>query len=171
MVLFIVGYSISTRSVQFNLIPLPLNTSKFWVLFMEKVTITVEALVNAPIQEVWDAWTNSSRITRWNFANDEWECPSASNDLREGGTFTSRMAAKDGSAGFDFGGTYTKVDLYKCIEYDLEDNRHVCVEFIPIEDTVKIVETFEPEKENSEKIQRSGWQAILNNFKKYVENK
>ncbi len=135
-------------------------------------SITVETTVNKDLQTVWDKWTGPKHITKWNFASDDWESPSATNDLRVGGNFTARMAAKDGSAGFDFGGTYTEVTSLKSIAYTMgrEDGRKVSVIFTEEPDGVHISETFDLENENPEEMQRSGWQAILNNFKKYVEN-
>ncbi len=134
-----------------------------------KTPITVKVSINAPIEKVWDCWTAPEHITRWAFASDDWEAPRAENDVREGGTFKTVMAAKDGSASFDFNGTYTAVKEHERIAYDIEDGRHVVVEFTPHEGHVEIVETFDPEQENTETQQRIGWQAILDNFKKYVE--
>jgi uncharacterized protein YndB with AHSA1/START domain len=118
---------------------------------------------------------NPAHITGWNFASDDWECPQASSNLEEGGTFSYTMAAKDGSASFDFTGTYTNVVLNELIEYDMdkapneEIPRHVKIEFIETSSGVKIIETFDTENENPIEMQRGGWQAILENFKKYVE--
>jgi uncharacterized protein YndB with AHSA1/START domain len=108
-------------------------------------------------------------ITKWCQASDDWHAPSAANDLRVGGIFTTRMEARDGSAGFDFGGTYTNVELHSKIEYVMEDGRKVSIEFTPLDGGVRVVEMFDPENQNSEDMQRAGWQAILNNFKHYVE--
>lgn len=142
--------------------------------------ITVQTIVNAPMAKVWDCWTNPEHIVRWAFASDDWEAPSAENDVRVGGTFTTVMAAKDKSASFDFTGTYTAVEDHRLIEYDVTDptspdgsegtRRHVKVEFADTPEGVRVVETFDPEQENTEKLQRNGWQAILDNFRKYVEN-
>lgn len=121
------------------------------------------------MSQVWDAWNNPSHITHWAFADDTWEAPSAENDLRIGGKFKTVMAAKDGSASFDFAGTYTNVIEHQLIEYDMTDGRHVKIEFSETPEGVKVVETFDPENENPEDMQRDGWQSILNNFKKYVE--
>ena len=132
--------------------------------------ITVQTTVNAPIAKVWEYWNGPEHIPGWAFASDDWEAPSATNDLRPGGTFTTVMAAKDGSAKFDFGGTYTAVTENKLIEYNMdEDNRHVKVEFTETPDGVRVTETFDPEHENPAEMQRAGWQAILDNFKKYTE--
>src|SRR5688572_20385818 len=133
--------------------------------------ITVEAVVNAPIERVWDAWTKPEHIVQWAFASDDWEAPMAENDVRVGGTFKTVMAAKDKSSSFDFAGTYTAVKEHALIEYDMADGRHVKVEFNQVPEGVKMTETFDPENENPAEVQRSGWQAILNNFKKYTESK
>ena len=144
---------------------------------MNKQPITVEAVIKAPIEKVWDFWNKPEHIVKWAFASDDWEAPEAENDLRTGGKFKTVMAAKDKSTSFDFGGTYTNVKDHELIEYDMtkdaseEAGRHVKVEFEQIPEGVKVRETFDPENQNSEEMQRSGWQAILNNFKKYVENK
>lgn len=132
-------------------------------------TITVQSIVKAPIERIWDFWTKPEHIVKWAFASDDWEAPHAENDVRIGGKFRTVMAAKDKSAGFDFTGAYTNVRQLKLIEYDIDDGRHVKVEFAEIPEGVKVTETFEPEKVNPEDMQRSGWQAILNNFKKYSE--
>jgi len=131
--------------------------------------ITIETTVNAPIDKVWDCWTLPEHITEWSFATDDWEAPSAENDLRVGGKFKTTMAAKDKSASFDFVGTYSSVEKNSKIEYDLEDGRHVVIMFTDTPEGIKVTETFDPESENSEQAQRSGWQGFLNNFKKYVE--
>lgn len=131
--------------------------------------ITVKTLVNAPVAKVWEYWNAPEHITRWAFASDDWEAPSAENDLKTGGTFKTVMAAKDGSASFDFTGTYTVVQEQARIEYTIDDGRHVIVEFMPRDGGTEIIETFDPEQENTEEVQRGGWQAILDNFKKYVE--
>ena len=131
--------------------------------------ITVETTVHAPVDKAWHCWTAPECITQWNAASDDWHSPSASNDLREGGTFTARMEAKDGSAGFDFGGTYTKVVEHEQIDYTMDDGRTVSVAFDGHGDHTHVVETFDAETENSEELQRQGWQSILENFKKHVE--
>ena len=131
--------------------------------------ITIEATVNAPIEKVWNYWTSPEHITQWNAASDDWHTPKATNDLTVGGRFTSRMEAKDGSFGFDFGGTYTEVSTHKKIAYTLDADRTVSITFTPTATGVKVVESFEAETQNSEELQRAGWQAILDNFKKYTE--
>jgi uncharacterized protein YndB with AHSA1/START domain len=136
---------------------------------MATTPITVETTINASIQKVWDYWNNPEHITHWAFASDDWEARNPENDLSVGGKFKTTMGSKDGKESFDFGGTYTAVEEHKLIEYDMDDNRHVKVEFTESAEGIKIVESFDPESENSEEMQRSGWQAILDNFKKYVE--
>jgi uncharacterized protein YndB with AHSA1/START domain len=132
-------------------------------------TITVQTTVKAPIEKVWECWNKPEHITGWAFASDDWEAPEAENNLRVGGKFKTVMAAKDKSSSFDFTGTYTAVKEHELIEYDLDDGRHVKVEFIDAPEGVGIVESFEPEHEYPEEMQRSGWQAILDSFKKSVE--
>lgn len=131
--------------------------------------ITVENTIQAPVEKVWKYWTQPEHIMNWSFASDDWHTPAAENDLREGGKFSSTMAAKDGSMSFDFGGVYTKVDEHKVIEYTLGDGRTVAITFSSEGDATKVVETFDAETQNSVEMQQAGWQAILNNFKKYTE--
>lgn len=131
--------------------------------------ITVETTVNAPAEKVWKYWSEPEHITKWNAASEDWHTPTATNDLREGGTFTSRMEAKDGSMGFDFGGTYTKVIEHKQIDYTMSDGRKVSITFDEVDGHTHITESFDAESENPVEMQRAGWQAILNNFKKYAE--
>ncbi|HET8709691.1 MAG TPA: SRPBCC domain-containing protein [Candidatus Saccharimonadales bacterium] len=131
--------------------------------------LTVEATVNAPIEAVWRCWTSPEHITGWAFASDDWEASEAENDLRAGGSFKTRMQAKDGSNGFDMTGTYSVVKQPELIEYVMDDGRHVRIEFESVVDGTRVTEQFEPENENSESFQVKGWQAILDNFKKYTE--
>jgi uncharacterized protein YndB with AHSA1/START domain len=135
-----------------------------------KNAITVQTTVNAPVAKVWEYWNKPEHITGWAFASDDWEAPAAENDVRVGGKFKTVMAAKDKSSSFDFTGIYTAVKEHELIEYTMDDGRRVKVEFTQLPEGVKITETFDPEKENPEDVQRSGWQAILDNFKKYVES-
>lgn len=135
------------------------------------VTITVQTTVKAPLDAVWDYWTNPQHIPGWAFASDSWEASSAENHVWVGGAFKTVMAAKDKSNSFDFEGTYTEVEKYKLLEYDLEDWRHVKIVFAETPEGVQITETFEPEDQNPADMQQAGWQAILNNFKKYAETK
>lgn len=131
--------------------------------------ITIEAVINAPIAKVWEYWNAPEHITQWAFASDTWEAPAAQNDLRVGGNFVTTMAAKDKSARFDFGGTYTVVEHHQRIEYVMGDGRQVKITFTEVADGVKVVQSFDPERQNSREMQRDGWQAILNNFKKHAE--
>lgn len=134
-----------------------------------KSTITVQATVNAPVKKVWNYWTEPEHIMRWNNASDDWHCPRAESDLRPGGKFMSRMEAKDGSMGFDFRGIYDEVKEHELITYTMEDGRKVSVEFSGNEEGTMIRETFEPERMNSREMQKAGWQAILDHFKKHTE--
>ncbi|HEU4497319.1 MAG TPA: SRPBCC family protein [Flavobacterium sp.] len=131
--------------------------------------ITVQIIVNAPIDKVWNSFTAPEHIVNWSFASDDWHTPEAENDLRTGGKFRSKMAAKDGSMSFDFEGEYVKVEEFKKIEYVIADGRHVAVSFEDLGEKVKVAETFDPENMNSPELQQEGWQAILDNFKKYTE--
>ena len=131
--------------------------------------ITVEAEIAGPLKEVWDAWVTADHITKWNFAIDEWCCPRAEIDLKDGGRFKYRMEAKDGSAGFDFEGVFTKVAPQQSLHFELGDDRLVTIEFMQTANGTRVAETFEAEDENSAEQQKQGWQSILNNFKKYVE--
>jgi uncharacterized protein YndB with AHSA1/START domain len=130
--------------------------------------IIVETLARAPITKVWSAYTTPEDIRQWNTASADWHTTAASVDLRVGGTFTSRMEAKDGSFGFDFAGTYTKLIPQQLIEYSFGDRIGV-VEFIPAEQGVTVRVTFDAESTHSVDQQRDGWQAILNNFAKHVQ--
>jgi uncharacterized protein YndB with AHSA1/START domain len=132
--------------------------------------ISVETLVKARLDAVWDAWNNPADIKQWNCASDDWHTTQASVDLREGGSFSARMEAKDGSAGFDFTGTYTRVVPRKLIEYRMTDGREVKVEFAERPGAVLVRETFDAESENAPEVQRQGWQAILENFAKHVQD-
>lgn len=131
--------------------------------------ISIEIAVNAPVEKVWELWTKPEHMTKWNAASDDWHTPRAENDLRIGGKFSSRMEAKDGSMGFDFGGTYDEVKEHELIAYTLGDGREVRITFVPLGDATLVKEDFEAESENSREMQEGGWQSILNNFKKYVE--
>ena len=134
-----------------------------------KTNITVEATVNAPVEKVWKLWSGPEHITKWANASDDWHTTRAENDLREGGKFLSRMEAKDGSFGFDFGGVYDAVKTNQLIEYTMGDGRKVTIQFTGKGNETKVVETFEAESTNPVEMQRGGWQAILDNFKKYTE--
>ena len=131
--------------------------------------ITVENTINASMEKVWDFWTQPEHITKWYFASNDWHAPAAENDLRVGGKFKTKMAAKDGSFGFDFEGEYTFVKEHEIIEYKLADGRKVKTTFLTSENVVTVSESFDPETENPIEIQKGGWQAILDNFKKHTE--
>ncbi len=132
--------------------------------------ISIQVTVHAPIARVWEVWNSPEHIIQWCTATPEWHTPQSTNDLRVGGSFTSRMEARDGSMGFDFGGVYDVVDEHKRIAYTIGDGRRVDVRFESDGDTVTINEDFEAESQNPEEMQRAGWQAILDNFKKYTES-
>lgn len=132
--------------------------------------ITVEATVNAPVAKAWDTYTNPEHITKWNFASDDWQCPWAKNDMRVGGTYSARMEAKDGSFGFEFGATYTEINEGKNFTYVMGDGRKCTVSFTPQGNATHVAVTFDAENQNPVEMQKGGWQAILNNYKKYTEN-
>ncbi len=134
-----------------------------------KKVVTVETMVNAPIEKVWQYWTQPEHIMQWNNANDDWHTPRAENDVRPGGKFNIRMEAKDGSFGFDFAGVYDQVEEKKRIEYTMGDGRKVVVSFSEVEGGTHVIESFDAESENPVEMQRAGWQAILDNFKRHVE--
>ena len=134
-----------------------------------KTRITIETTVNAPVEKVWKVWSTPEDITKWATASPDWHTPFSENDLRPGGKFSSRMEAKDGSFGFDFGGIYDEVTPNEFISYTLGDGRTVVIKFTTSGKETKIVQTFEAEATNPVEMQRGGWQAILDNFKKYVE--
>jgi len=131
--------------------------------------ITIEATVYVPVEKAWEVYTDPKHVTQWNHASDDWHSPSAENDLRPGGKFSYRMEAKDGSFGFDFGGTYDEVKPYELIAYTIGDGRKVQNVFTKEGDATKLTVTFEAEGTNPVEMQRGGWQAILNNYKKYAE--
>ena len=137
----------------------------------KKNVITVQTTVQAPVEKVWKLWTTPEHITKWNNASDDWHTPRASNDLRVGGKFLARMEARDGSMGFDFEGTYKSVKPNELLEYDIADGRKVQVAFKANGTNTTVVENFEAETSNPVELQRGGWQAILDNFKKYAETK
>lgn len=137
---------------------------------MSLTTIAVKVNIDASVDTVWTCWNSTEDIKSWNHANHEWHTPIAMNDLRPGGSFNYRMESRDGRTGFDFSGVYTEVIKHKLISYTLEDGRKVIIEFRPQKDRTTIIETFEADRTNSLEMQRQGWQAILNNFKKYAEN-
>jgi uncharacterized protein YndB with AHSA1/START domain len=138
---------------------------------MEKKKIHIESLINAPLDLVWDTYNNPEDIKQWNHASDDWHCPSSQNDLRVGGKFNNKMAAKDGSFEFDFEGTYTEVTPKNSISYVLGDNRTTDMKFQDENGKTKVLIDFDAEATNPEEMQREGWQSILDNFKKHVESK
>ena len=130
--------------------------------------ITVETVVDADLRDVWNTWNNPDDIVQWNSPSNDWHTTRSAVDLREGGKFSARMEAKDGSAGFEFEGVYTRVVPNKIIDFRMSDGREVNVEFDDREDGVVVRETFDAETENSAEMQRAGWQAILDNFGRHV---
>ncbi|MDX6188996.1 SRPBCC family protein [Flavobacterium sp. Fl-318] len=132
--------------------------------------ITVKNTIDAPISKVWEFWTLPEHITKWNTPSPDWHTPYAENDVKEGGKFKSTMAAKDGSMSFDFEGEYTLVKQNEAINYVIADGRKVEISFKQTPNGVEVVESFDPETENSEEMQRGGWQAIMDSFKSYVES-
>jgi uncharacterized protein YndB with AHSA1/START domain len=132
--------------------------------------ITISALLNAPVEKIWDSWTKPEHITKWNFANDTWQCPTATNDLKVGGKYTARMEAKDGSFGFDFEAIYDAVIEKQELTYTMTDGRKATTIFVDNGSETSITTTFDAESENPVEMQQQGWQAILDNFKKYVES-
>ena len=134
-----------------------------------KKVLTVQTTVNTPVAQVWELWTKPEHITQWAHASDDWHTTRAENDVRVGGNFNSRMEAKDGNFGFDFGGTYDEVRNHEYMAYTLGDGRKVDITFTPNGNETKVVENFEAETTNPIEMQQGGWQAIMDNFKKYAE--
>ncbi|MDN5204632.1 SRPBCC family protein [Fulvivirgaceae bacterium BMA10] len=133
-------------------------------------TVTIESTVNQGIQKVWVFWTTPEHITNWNFATPDWHCPSAEHDLKVGGKLKYHMAARDGSMAFDYAGTFTNIQSEALLEYTLDDGRKVSIKFNEKDGATQVLESFEAENQNPLERQRQGWQAILDNFKKYVES-
>jgi uncharacterized protein YndB with AHSA1/START domain len=138
---------------------------------IKKSIITVKTKLNAPIETVWKSWTTPGDIIKWNIASDDWCTPKAENDLKPGGKFNYRMEAKDGSMGFDFEGVYDLVKIKELIEFTIADGRKVKISFSEQGPVTKVVESFEAESQNPHEMQKGGWQAILDNFRKYAESK
>ena len=136
---------------------------------MTEQKITVKASILADSKKVWDYYTLPEHITKWNFATDTWHCPSASNDLRKGGKYVARMEAKDGSFAFDFEAIYDEITDNK-IAYTMTDGRKATIDFIANNNATDVIITFDAEQQNPAEMQKEGWQAILNNFKKYTES-
>lgn len=132
--------------------------------------ITIETIISAPVEQVWAMWTEPQHIENWNFAGDDWHCPKSIVDLRDGGRFSSTMAARDGSFQFDFCGEYIQVMNLESISVVLDDGRKWNTQFESSPSGTKVVESFEPENQNPEEMQRMGWQMILDRFKGYVES-
>ncbi|MDF2836884.1 MAG: polyketide cyclase [Paenibacillus sp.] len=135
----------------------------------KQAKVTVETVIQAPVAKVWSYWTEPDHITKWNQPSEEWHAPRAENDLRAGGAFVTRMEAKDGSMGFDFGGVYDEVKLHETIAYTLGDGRQVEITFVEQGEATKVIEAFDPESENPVEFQKAGWQAIMDSFKRYTE--
>lgn len=133
--------------------------------------VKISTTVQTPVDKLWEYWTEPRHITKWNYASEDWHCPYAENNLKEGGKFTYRMEAKDGSFGFDFGGIYDEVRWHEKIAYTLGDGRKVTTTFHDKGNATEVIVIFEAESSNPVEIQQQGWQAILNNFKKYAEQK
>ncbi|HCM76929.1 MAG TPA: polyketide cyclase [Cytophagales bacterium] len=133
------------------------------------ISITIEATIDAPVEKVWQFWNDPQHITQWNAASDDWHCPHSTVELKVGGKFSSTMAAKDGSMSFDFGGIYTAIEKHQLIEQKLEDERKVKIQFLSQNGKTKVIETFDAEGENTIEMQKNGWQAILDNFRRHVE--
>ena len=131
--------------------------------------VTVQAVIQAPVEKVWRYWTEPDHITKWNQASEDWHAPRAENDLRVGGKFLTRMEAKDGSMGFDFIGTYDVVKQHEEISYTMGDGRKVDITFMDQGNQTKVVETFDPESTHPIEFQQAGWQSIMDNFKRYTE--
>ena len=136
---------------------------------MNKTKITIESIINAEVSKVWNYFTDPKHITKWNFASDDWHCPKADNNPIVGGAYFSRMEAKDGSFGFDFRAVYEEVIPNEKLVYTLEDGRKVTTLFKKVGNTTNVTTVFEAENQNPVDLQKAGWQAILNNFKTYVE--
>ncbi|OAN62923.1 activator of HSP90 ATPase [Balneola sp. EhC07] len=137
---------------------------------MATTKITIDSIISATPKKIWSYWTEPDHIIKWNFASNDWCCPSAENDLVVGGKYKARMEAKDGSFGFDFEAVYDEIIKQEKITYTLADNRKVTTTFEKLNGTTKVITVFDAESENPIEMQRDGWQAILNNFKKYVES-
>jgi len=133
--------------------------------------ISIDQWIAAPLERVWRAWVTPDEIIRWNFASDDWCCPSAHIQLEAGGRFSYRMEAKDGSFGFDFEGEFVSIQPGKEIQYTIADGRWVKVQFLACDGGTRLVETFQAEDQHSAEQQRQGWLCILENFKKHVESR
>ncbi|MBL7883014.1 MAG: SRPBCC family protein [Bacteroidia bacterium] len=137
---------------------------------MNTTKISIHATIAADIKKVWEYYAQPEHIKKWNFATDDWQCPSASNDMRVGGKYSARMEAKDGSFGFDFEAVYDEIISGERFTYTMPDGRKVTVNFKSNSNQTEMIIEFDAENENPIELQRDGWQAILNNFKNYTEN-
>lgn len=133
-------------------------------------TISIQTQVNAPISKVWEYYNKPTHIVNWNNASSDWHTPKAENDFKVGGRFVYRMESVDGKNGFDFGGVYTQIEQESVLKYTIDDGRKVEVFMNDVDGKTNVDLTFEAETENSLELQREGWQAILDNFKNYVES-
>lgn len=131
--------------------------------------LEVSASIAAPLDQVWEKWTQAEHVVNWNFAHESWCCPRAHVDFKVGGSSSYRMEAKDGSMGFDLNATFTAIEAHQQIHSVLEDGRKVAVDFSVQDQQTLVVQRFEPEQENPHELQQGGWQAILNQFKSYCE--
>lgn len=135
----------------------------------EKQKITVQVTVDVPVEKAWEIWSSPEHIVQWATASEDWHTPKSENDLKPGGGFKNRMEAKDGSAGFDFSGTYDEVREHEFISYTIEDGRKVEITFTEKDGKTELSETFDAENQNPADMQQQGWQAILDNYKKHTE--
>lgn len=136
---------------------------------MKTEKVTVQTIVNADVNKVWDYYTNPEHIVKWNFADPSWHCPSAENDMKKDGKYRARMEAKDGSFGFDFEAIYSEIIDGEQFTYEF-DGRTATVKFNRVNNQTEVIITFDPESENPIDMQKNGWQSILNNFKNYTES-
>jgi len=136
---------------------------------MNTTHITVDTLVTAPLNRVWLSWTKPEEIQRWNFATDDWRCPTVESDLKIGGHYKARMEAKDGSFGFDFAAVFEEIEPHQSITMVMDDGRRTHTTFVEMGNGTQVTTTFDAEMSNPIEMQRDGWQAILNNFKRHVE--
>jgi len=134
-----------------------------------KQKVTIQSTVKAPVAKAWEYYNGPKHIVKWNSPSPDWHCPSAESDLRPGGKFSSRMEAKDGSFGFDFGGVYDEVKTNELVSYTLGDGRQATVRFKENGNTTDVTVSFDPEDQNPVDFQKQGWQAILDNYAKYTE--
>jgi len=146
-----------------------MNEVSFKMETNQSTKVTVQAVIQAPVEKVWKYWTEPAHITKWNQPSEEWHAPRAENDLQAGGKFLTRLEAKDGSMGFDFAGVYDAVKQHEAISYTLEDGRKVDITFAAQGNETKVVEIFDAESTHPVEFQQAGWQAILDSFKKYTE--